>query len=69
MSPSWTGTFKKKFLDICLVWTKNIACHISKQMMLGPTSLQSLQPPPTMHTERIQDGEIQNTGPRWLRYM
>ena len=43
---------------------KNIASPISKQMTLGPTSPQSPQPPPTMHTERIQDGEIQNTGPR-----
>lgn len=51
-------------LTYVLCGQKNIAYHISKHMMLGPRGLQPLQPPPIMHTERTQDGEKQNTGPR-----
>ena len=45
-------------------WMKNVACHISKQRILQPSSHKSLQQPLTVHPEGIQDEEKQDTGPR-----
>ena len=49
------------------MWMKNVTCHLSVKKMLGPSSHQPLQPPPTVLPEEIQDGEKQDTGPRQLR--
>ena len=46
------------------MWTKNAACHISKQRMLWPSSHQPLQLPPTVSPEGTQDGKEEDTGPR-----
>jgi len=46
---------------------ENVACHISKQKMLQPSSQQALQLPSTVHPEGTQDGKEQDTGPRYLR--
>ena len=43
-------------------FSKNVACRISKQRILQPSGHQLLQPPTTVHPERIQDGEKQDTG-------
>ena len=50
-----------------LAWMKTVACHISKQGMVQPSSPQPLQPLPTVNPEGIQDGEKQDPGLRQLR--
>ena len=37
----WVRSVAKR---VCLLWTNGVACHISKQRMLGPSSHQPLQP-------------------------
>ena len=49
--------FRQVSVLIKLVWTKYVACHISKQRMSTPSSYQPLQPPPTVYPEGIQYGE------------
>ena len=45
-------------------WTKNVACPISKQRLLRPSSHSATAASPVVHPEGTQDGEKQDTGPR-----
>ena len=51
-------------LALRTAWTRNAACHTTKQRMPWPLGQQLLQPPWTVYPQRIQDGEEQDTRPR-----
>ena len=57
-------TFSETSSLLYYLWMKNVACHISKQRMLRPSSHQPLQRTPRVHPERTQDRKEQDAGPR-----
>ena len=48
------------------LWMRNVTSRLSKQRMLLHQAIGRCSSPLTVHPEGIQDGEKQETGPRWL---